>query len=84
MTAYAQELQWNQALKNAEAAARDNVEQAQMLYEDGVEGFLQVLDAQRVLFDVQDNLAASTAEVTSNLIRLYKALGGGWAENPPR
>ena len=50
-----------------------------LLYEDGVEDFLQVLDAQRVLFDVQDNLTASTAEVTANLIRLYKALGGGWA-----
>ena len=50
-----------------------------MLYEDGVEAFLQVLDAQRVFFDVQDNLAASTAEVTAKLIRLYKALGGGWA-----
>jgi outer membrane protein TolC len=25
-------------------------------------------------------LAASDAEVTSNLIRLYKAVGGGWDE----
>lgn len=79
MSAYAHELQRRQALKNAETAAQNNVEQAQMLYEDGVEGFLQVLDAQRVLFDVQDNLATSTTEVTANVVRLYKALGGGWA-----
>jgi outer membrane protein, multidrug efflux system len=81
MTAYAHEQQRRQTLEKAGAAAQNNVEQAQMLYKDGVEGFLQVLDAQRVLFDAQDQLAASTAEVTSNLIRLYKALGGGWAEH---
>jgi outer membrane protein TolC len=40
--------------------------------------FIYVLDAQRALFVAEDNLVVSSTEVTANLIRLYKALGGGW------
>jgi outer membrane protein TolC len=38
-----------------------------------------VLDAQRSLLSFDDQLALSDGTVTSNLIRLYKALGGGWS-----
>jgi len=37
-----------------------------------------VLDTQRLLLSFQDELAQSDGAVTSNLIRLYKAPGGGW------
>ena len=37
-----------------------------------------MLDAQRSLFQQQDQLAASDGQVSRNLIALYKALGGGW------
>lgn len=33
---------------------------------------------QRSLFDQQDKLVASQANVVLDLIRIYKALGGGW------
>jgi outer membrane protein TolC len=36
------------------------------------------LDTQQSLLSAQDQLAISEAKVTSNLISLYKALGGGW------
>jgi outer membrane protein TolC len=38
-----------------------------------------VLDTERSLLNQQDQQVVSQAEITSNLIRLYKALGGGWS-----
>jgi outer membrane protein TolC len=40
--------------------------------------FLTVLEAQRSLYTAQDALAQSQQAVTTNVIALYKALGGGW------
>jgi len=47
-------------------------------YKAGLVDFSNVLDAQRSLLSFQDQLAQSNGAVTSNLITLYKALGGGW------
>ena len=44
----------------------------------GLATFLDVLDAQRNLLTSQDALAQSDAAVATNLVALYKALGGGW------
>jgi NodT family efflux transporter outer membrane factor (OMF) lipoprotein len=52
-------------------------------YTRGLTNFLDVLDAQRSLFSAQDSLALSRATVQTNLIALYKALGGGWEKNDP-
>lgn len=48
-------------------------------YRSGVGDFLNVLDAQRQLYLTQDLLVQSQAQVTRDLVALYKALGGGWA-----
>ena len=40
--------------------------------------FLTVMDAERTLRDIEDHLAASETAVALKMIRLYKALGGGW------
>jgi NodT family efflux transporter outer membrane factor (OMF) lipoprotein len=78
MVAYARELDRRESLKRAVAAVRKSSDLAESLYKDGLRDFIYVLDAQRGLFAAEDNLAVSNAEVTANLIRLYKALGGGW------
>jgi NodT family efflux transporter outer membrane factor (OMF) lipoprotein len=78
LIAYAKELTRRQSLLAAEQAARRTVEIAQNRYRAGESDFLTVLDAQRSLLSIQDQLAASNAQVTTNVIRLYKALGGGW------
>jgi NodT family efflux transporter outer membrane factor (OMF) lipoprotein len=56
------------------------VDLATRLYTQGQTDFLSVLDAQRSLFLTEDQLAASTGTVLTNLVALYKALGGGWNE----
>jgi len=48
------------------------------LYDHGLATFLDVLDAQRSLLLSQDALAQSDAAVATDLVALYKALGGGW------
>lgn len=78
IVAYARELDRREELKNAVAASLEAVTMARELYRGGLRDFNYVLDTQRSLFVQQDRLAASDAEVTSNLIRIYKAIGGGW------
>jgi len=46
-------------------------------YETGVDSFLQVLDAQRTLFNAQQSLLATRLQQQLNLVQLYRALGGG-------
>jgi NodT family efflux transporter outer membrane factor (OMF) lipoprotein len=59
------------AAQRAELLARDN-------YKAGLVGFFNVLDTQRSLLLLQDQVNQSDGVVVSNLVRLYKALGGGW------
>jgi len=78
LVAYAQEQDRRQALAASAEAAKIAVDLAETQFEAGLIDFNNVLDAQRSLLTFQDQLAASQGTVTSNLIRLYKALGGGW------
>lgn len=78
MVAYAEEQRRRHALGEATQAALRALELAQGQYSAGLIEFTNVLIAQRALLSLQDQLAVSEGEVTSNLISLYKALGGGW------
>jgi outer membrane protein, multidrug efflux system len=81
LTNYASEQVRHQSLAEAVAADRRAVDVAQDRYRQGVVDFLTVLDAQRSLFRSQDALAESDRLVATDLVALYKALGGGW--EPP-
>jgi NodT family efflux transporter outer membrane factor (OMF) lipoprotein len=59
------------AARNADRIARDQ-------YQAGLVDFSNVLDAQRSLLSFEDQLAQSRGAVSANLVRLYKAMGGGW------
>ena len=62
-------------------AVEDNqraVSLAQDRYAQGVSDFLEVLDAQRNLLATQQSLADSTTAIDTDLVTIYKALGGGW------
>jgi multidrug efflux system outer membrane protein len=49
-------------------------------YQGGVSSYLEVLDAQRQQFDAQLSLAQSRLDELSAVVRLYRALGGGWQQ----
>ncbi|MBN1509125.1 MAG: efflux transporter outer membrane subunit [Sedimentisphaerales bacterium] len=78
LVAYAQEQRRRENLREATKAAQAAAELAQYKYQAGLTDFSNVLDAERSLLSFQDQLQQSDGTVTSNLIRLYKALGGGW------
>lgn len=59
-------------------ANRQAVELSLLLYSAGRTDFLNVLTAQRQLRAIESSLAQSDTAVGSNLIAIYKALGGGW------
>lgn len=64
--------------QNAANAARRSVELAFIQYREGAVDFQRVLDAQRSQLQEENNLASVHSAVATNLIALYKALGGGW------
>lgn len=80
LVAYARVRDRRDALTRAVAADQRAVDQADDLWRHGLTDFLNVLDTQRALFQLQDQLAESQAGVTTSLVALYKALGGGWDE----
>jgi outer membrane protein TolC len=47
-------------------------------YEGGVDNYLQVLDAQRNLFQGELDLARLRQQELASIVQLYRALGGGW------
>lgn len=78
LTDYAKEHDRRKFLASAATAAQQAVKLAQMRYQAGLVEFNTVLDAQRSLLSFQDQLARSEGTITTNLIRIYKTLGGGW------
>ena len=80
MTAAASSDDLHKTLEFAPAnAAQQTANLSLQLYAAGLRDFRDVLDAQRSLLSLQDTLSTSVATVSSELVRLYKALGGGWS-----
>ncbi|MBD8528590.1 MULTISPECIES: efflux transporter outer membrane subunit [unclassified Massilia] len=53
-------------------------------YQAGYASYLEQLDAQRNLYQVELNLVTLQRTQMENVIGLYRALGGGWAVGPER
>jgi multidrug efflux system outer membrane protein len=78
LVAFSSEQSRRASLDVAVTASRDALSLSRLRYESGVIGFLNVLDAERNLEQAELTLALSTTAVSTNLVALYKALGGGW------
>lgn len=83
LVAYSEEQNRQKTLETSAQAAKNAVNLAEQQYKAGLIDFTGVLDAQRSLLSFQDQLAQSSGAVTSDLVRLYKALGGGWKSFAP-
>ena len=57
---------------------------ARQQYVQGLATFLDVLTAQRTVYQLEQQYADSTTTISTNLVQLYKALGGGWENTFPR
>ncbi len=82
LTAYAREQVRRESLSQSVQANQQALELSTQLYKSGLADFLRVLDSERSLYATQDALVQSDQTVSLNLVQLYKALGGGWENEP--
>ena len=78
MVAYAREEERRRRLEEALAASERAVSLVRTQYLAGLTDFQNVLDSQRTLFALGDQLADANGAVVGRLVHLYRALGGGW------
>lgn len=78
LIAFEKEQERRESLLKAVSAAEKSEQLASDRYNAGLVDFVTVLDAQRARQALQDDLVQSNGAVVSNLVRLYRALGGGW------
>jgi multidrug efflux system outer membrane protein len=83
LVAYNAEKQRQLALQEQVRQTQRSFNLAQEKYTRGLTNFLDVLDAQRSLLTAQNSLVESQANLSTDLIALYKAVGGGWQLNDP-
>ena len=65
-------------LADAVKASKRSVELSMIQYREGLVDYQRVLDTQRFLTEQQDQLVSTAGSVDTNLIAMYRALGGGW------
>jgi multidrug efflux system outer membrane protein len=63
---------------------KDYARTARLQYEGGKTSYFQVLDADRSLFSAQLSYVETQSSVFTSLIKIYKALGGGWVNEADR
>ncbi len=78
MVTIQEERQRNYALCRAQLASQEAVGLAIEQYRAGLTNFQSVLESQRQLLLSQESLASSQGQIVLNIIRTYKAVGGGW------
>lgn len=61
------------------ATLEETVRLSELRYRGGLDSYLQVLDAQRTLFNGQLSLAQLRLQERVSVVQLYRALGGGWS-----
>ena len=82
LVAYAHDQARRDSLATLVAENQRAVNIAQSEYSNGIIDLLDVLEVQRNLHASQDALAQSTQIVSTDLVAIYKALGGGWENSP--
>lgn len=75
---YAQEIETNKRLELAAKNGEKVVDLANQRYEAGYDDLLAVIDAKRSLIAIKNSLVTSDINVLTDVIALYKALGGGF------
>jgi NodT family efflux transporter outer membrane factor (OMF) lipoprotein len=84
LTNYSAEQLRRGQLARATDQARRALALARQQYVAGLSTFLDVLTAERTELQAEQAYADSTTTISTNLVQLYKALGGGWEADFPR
>ena len=84
LSAYAHELERQQALREAAGQAMTAATISRAQLREGRVDFLTVLDAERTSAEADADLAESDARVADAQVELFRALGGGWQVEAPK
>jgi multidrug efflux system outer membrane protein len=63
---------------------RTYLELARLRYDNGYTSYIEVLDAERNLFNAEVAYSQTQGSVYGSLVNLYKAMGGGWVAEAER
>jgi len=72
--------QQRDAERNQVKALRTYERLARMRYKEGVTSYLEVLDAERTLFDTELSYAQTQARLSKSVVGIYRAFAGGWLD----
>jgi multidrug efflux system outer membrane protein len=61
-------------------ALRTYARVARLRFDEGYTSYIEVLDAERSLFNAELSYAQTQAQILNSLVNIYKALGGGWID----
>jgi multidrug efflux system outer membrane protein len=78
LVSYRQQQAQLKSLADQAAASRRAAELARIQYKEGGIDFLVLLDAERTLLAAEDALSVAETGVNTDVVAIYKALGGGW------
>ena len=78
MTGYVQSKKEAEFLRQGVVTSKKSSELSMLQYKEGLADYQRVLDSIRSLTAKQDQYAAIQGNISTNLIAMYKALGGGW------
>jgi outer membrane protein TolC len=78
LDAYAAQQNRLENLGDAMLAAQRAVDLATERYDRGLTDYLNVVDAERQFYDLQEQYAAAQVSQGEQFVQLYKSLGGGW------
>ena len=78
LTAYAQAQRRRADVGRAAAQNAIALRASQQRYREGLVDFLNVNSAQMQLLQSQNEVADADVQITTDLVQLYRALGGGW------
>ncbi len=74
--------QSRRVLEEGVASLSDAATLARSRYDAGLANYLEILNADQQLFDQELQLAQARGEELRSYVELYRALGGGWQEEP--
>jgi len=78
LVAYLKAQERAEFLARSAAAAKTTLDLAVEQYREGLKDFTTVLIAEQALLNEQDNLTVTLGNLSSNLVGVYRGLGGGW------
>jgi multidrug efflux system outer membrane protein len=78
LNAYRQQQRRIVSLAEQVDASRGAADLARIRYKEGSIDFLVLLDAERTLLAAEDALTAAQTDANTDIVAIYKALGGGW------